>query len=71
MKVEVREVKKEGINYPCLMIGSDGSIVLMKAPCEGVVLIEGGSGYEIGYEANNWSMDCFKPFNGEITLSND
>jgi hypothetical protein len=72
MKVEVKEKeKKQEIKFPCLMISSCGSIVLFSEQNEGTLLLDNKGVYGIAYYDDSWIMDKFKPFHGQITLSND
>ncbi len=68
MRVKVKEDTIKTIEYPCLMIDKDGIIVLFRERSCGVVL--SSDLLEIGYNSNKWINEEFKPFNGEITLSN-
>lgn len=69
MKVEVKE-KDENPEYPKIMDGGRGVLVLFDKQKSGVVL-RGDGEYKIGYYSCMWEMKEFKPFNGTITLSND
>ena len=63
--------KKPAITYPCLMISAmNGSVVLFTAGSKGTCVHAGGGDY-LGRYSDIWKMDCFEPFNGTITLSND
>jgi len=71
MKVEVNEkAKREEDEYPCLMIEYSGMIVLFSGYSIGTVLNE-THGWKPGEFSDGWDMDCFKPFHGTITLSNE
>ena len=61
--------KKE---YPCLKIcNTTNIIILFTSPEKGTVVNSGNSNnYPIGYYSSFWAMSPFKPFEGEITLSN-
>lgn len=73
MKVEVKEKgNKIEIKYPCLMKSSNyGVIVLFISQKCGTCLDVGHSNNELGEYSDYWDMDCFSPFDGEITLKND
>lgn len=59
------------INYPCIMTNEHGLIVLMTRPKCGMVVEVGESNHRIGDYLTFWCMDVFKPFEGEVRLSND
>jgi len=67
MRVEVKKDTEKPIEYPCLMISEYGTIVLFRERSCGVAL---SSHFQIGYNSDTWIDEDFKPFNGEITLSN-
>lgn len=71
MKAEILKDQGRNIEYPCLMKTTNGKhyIVLMIKYKSGVVVTD-GSHNEIGYYSEDWDMDCFVFFNGEIKLSN-
>jgi hypothetical protein len=64
--------------FPKLMISDDGcnnpyySIVLFKAEGHGVVIgiTKATTLYHVGEYKLNWSMDCFRDYNGVINLEN-
>jgi len=72
MKVEVNKVEKsDGIEFPLLMISSDGSIILAfefneNGNINGAYLNDSDSCFQ-----DEFVLEAFKPFNGTITLSND
>ena len=69
MKVEVEEIsKKAGRPFPKLMISQRGTLVLFTSSEVGTLLK--GADYPIGYHSY-FDNECFKDFEGEITLSND
>ena len=59
--------------YPVLKTYKDGDfIVLFKsAGCGTVVWSVGYETPKLGTWSEIWSESCFKPFNGEVVLSND
>jgi hypothetical protein len=60
--------------YPMLMIDNDKEmIVLMTVDGVGTVIThyKDKAPWPVGHHATTWSMECFKPFNGEVTLAND
>ena len=70
MKVEVEEIsKKAGRPFPKLMISQRGTLVLFTSSEVGTLLK--GADHPIGYHASDFDSECFKDFEGEITLSND
>lgn len=63
--------KKPAITYPCLMRGTrNGSVVLFTGDEKGTCVHAEGANV-LGEYSDIWIMDCFEPFNGTITLSND
>jgi len=71
VKVEDVEKGKE-LSFPCLMIATDGVIILARSRVDvsnikGTVI--GGTG-TIGMYSESWSAIYFKPLNGSITLRN-
>ena len=73
MKIVVDEKNCKGeIKYPCLMKAENGNIVLFSCYGEGMCIrSDNARFYDVGDYAEDWDMDCFKPFNGTIILSND
>jgi hypothetical protein len=68
--INEKETPKEP-EYPCLMIGGTSkSVILFLTPRVGTVVYSAGC-HDIGYYSNSWGMECFTPFTGSITLSND
>jgi hypothetical protein len=71
MKSERRGKSGKTVDYPKLMIHKDGSfVVLFIANGQGtVVSVEGEDAfYCLGDNDENWNMDDFVPFIGEIVL---
>ena len=68
MKAEITMDK--GMTYPCLMKG-DNCVVLMHEERKGMIVCGSDHPHGVGHYHNDWSMNYFTPFNGEITLSND
>lgn len=65
-----RNEKDSFISYPCLMISTcNGSVVLFTEHEIGTCVHAGGDN-DLGEYSTAWAMDCFKPFNGTVTLSN-
>ena len=59
----------EVIAYPCLMVSTTyGRVVLFTRPMVGTVVNVGHSSDTIGEVGNNWTMDNFKPYRGEVIL---
>lgn len=66
--------KERKCEYPYLGIADNGKTVLFTARDEGTVVYNPNSpsdSHEIGYTCNSWAMSCFKPYSGEVVLSND
>lgn len=70
MKITISESKRR-INFPKLMISDNGLIVLMKNNGIGVVLNKGASSNEIGTLREDWVMQYFRDFEGDLILSNN
>ena len=69
MKVEVNETaNKNEMEYPCLMKGHGGLVLLMTDEKTGMVISPNHS-WEIGEYDIRWGG--LKPFHGTITLSNE
>lgn len=73
MKVEVVEKEIIKVNYPCLMISTEGegTIVLFKSKSVGMVLYSESGKHKIGFYFYGWIMDVFKPLQEKLILSND
>jgi hypothetical protein len=57
-----------------LMIDDDKEmIVFMTADGVGTVIAhyKDTAPWSVGHYTTSWAMECFKPFNGEVTLAND
>jgi len=62
---------KQGVKFPCLMLGNNSLIVLFMQYDNGVVVSKGDTGWNVGDHMNGgWAMTVFKPFNGTVELSN-
>ncbi len=58
--------------YPHLGISiTDKQIVLFYGSKRGMIVHGGNTPRPIGILSNTWDMDCFIPYTGEVTLSND
>ena len=69
--VEVKnseEVKE--LEFPKLMKGSSGVVVLFSSPEKGTVIIGTKCGYIAGGYESGFIMSHFKDFNEELTLKN-
>lgn len=68
----VEDVKpKAELEYPCLMVGAYGSVILFRADKCGTVLTTGwNSKRSVGEYRTDWIMDAFQPYTGALTLSN-
>lgn len=67
MKSVVKE--KEKPEFPCLM-KSECNVVLFVKPSCGTVVHVYHLSYALGEYHTAWNMDNFKPYVGEVTLSN-
>jgi hypothetical protein len=56
-------------DFPKLMRASDGLIVLFTKEKCGIV-VNAGNGHRFSDFEDDWAMDCFKDYEGEITLKN-
>ena len=73
IKVEAKEALKND-KFPLLMISREsGNVVLFTKNGYGTILMATTKEkeHQLGYFSNCWNMDYFRPFNGEITLTND
>jgi hypothetical protein len=70
MKVKVTTTKRKALPYPKLMTEGEGLIVLMYCDGKGTV-VNGSFAYTTGYHLDNWRMEAFKDFEGEVLLSNN
>jgi hypothetical protein len=66
MKVTVKE-KSIDKEYPWIGISNQGNIILFTKSGTGISL---SSAYADGSYTEGWQENLFKPFHGEITLSN-
>ena len=64
----LEEVKE--LEFPKLMKGSSGVVVLFSSPEKGIVIIGTKCDYIAGEYGYNFTMSNFKDFNEEITLKN-
>lgn len=67
--VSVKKTKE----YPKLMIGSDGLIVLFYQETKGTVIKSSSKdviGFTIGHYSDTWNMDWFDDYNEPITIQN-
>ena len=70
MKVTVNEKSNGERKYPWIGINDEtNDLVLFYTKFTGTVLIS--PNYGVGFSSNSWLESAFKPFTGEITLSND
>ena len=78
LNIEVKTKDQENnIRYPCLMIikgigGNDGTIVLFTEEGSGIIIQGNGEwkGKEFSTEFEDWNMDVFVPFHGQVILEN-
>ena len=72
MKAVINEKETPVHNYPCIMIASKSTdiIVLFSGNADGVIVGNPNS-IPIGFRKTDWDMSKFIPFTGTITLSND
>jgi|GEM_PF-3979640 len=61
--------KSEEVNFPKLMVSPNELIVLMISSRHGTVMNEVDS-RRIGEFSDEWNMDRFKDYNGEVKLKN-
>jgi hypothetical protein len=70
MKVKVTAPKRKALPYPKLMTDGSGLIVLMYCDGKGTA-VTGTMAYTPGFQNNQWRMEAFKDFEGEVLLSNN
>lgn len=69
--------KSKNNTFPCLMkLKSNEVVILMTNKDsfkngEGIVIYDPDDIHGVGYFSNNWSINCFEPFNKDIILSNE
>ena len=67
--------KKDKIEFPCLMEFEDGSfVVLFYKDKEGIIIQGKQASFRLGEYVKTWNNinhDCWKKFEGTITLKND
>lgn len=68
MKVTVNE--KPSKTYPYLGISDNGCVVLFEEEKKGVCLVKGETNNDVGGYSSMWGESMFKPFTGEIVMSN-
>ena len=72
INVTVGEQKPQENEYPKIMKGDLGSVVLFIAPKKGTLIVKGSNNSSINFGEyyEGWVMDAFKDFNEKITLQN-
>ena len=81
LNIEVKTKDQENnVKYPCLMTikgigGNDSTIVLFTKESSGIIIQGHGEwkGLEFSTEeedCEDWNMDVFVPFNGQVILEN-
>jgi len=68
MKVTVKE-KSETKEYPWIGVSEDKAIVLFGSP-EGAICLKIGTKSNPIVDSEYWDINKYKPFDGEIVLSN-
>lgn len=74
MKYTIKNNTQPTPKYPMLMIDDEKEmIVLMTADSVGTVIAHctDKAPWSVGHYTTSWAMECFKPFDGEVTLAND
>lgn len=71
MKSVKKGASRPEYEFPKLMEGSEGLIVLMKERGYGTVVNDPQGFHRIGTYSVDWAMSFFTDFNGTIELSND
>jgi len=69
MKTEIIKEENKADEYPRLMVGVNGTVVLFREPKIGTVL--SGRGWEPSHYSTSWAMGGFTDFKGKVVLSND
>lgn len=72
MKVltEFRTKSVHDINYPCLLKGRGGMVVLFAQPGRGTVVHSKGD-TQLGYYSQSWDMSRFEKVDVTVTLSDE
>jgi len=71
MKVTVNEEEKKVKEFPKLMINNGGNLIVLMTSDRCGVVVSTNEFNKLGNISDVWSMDCFKDFNGTVTLQND
>ena len=67
--IATKEDSKPVVEYPKLMQGSEGTIVLMTERGRGAV-VAAGKYLPVGHYSVDWNISSFTDFNGTVTLKN-
>ena len=78
MKIEVTKKAEENevLKFPLLMQSKNSDMIIIMTNrfddvSGGGVVISDGISWKVGMSSDTWIIDAFKPFTGQITLSND
>jgi len=71
MKVTVNEEEEKENGFPKLMINNNNDLIVLMSHYGTGVVVSGNEHNSLGHYSVFWSMDCFKDFNGTVTLQND
>ena len=66
----VETVKRNEINYPCLMKCKHSEVIVLFTEKGQAVAVCDGSNTSLGYYSTEWDMLYYAPFNGKVTLEN-
>lgn len=69
VKTAIKITEKDS-EFPKMMIGDDGQVVLFSCTGIGVVVTSGGED-ELGEYSEYWEMDRFSDFTGSVTITNE
>lgn len=61
--------KPSDVEYPCLMMGNNGRVVLFTDRKIGTSIAIDDYG-DLGEYSTNWDMQYFAPYTGKVTLEN-
>lgn len=70
MKTKLEDVRIQ-LEYPCLMISDDLTLVIFCRDGSGTVIYDESGDCKIGEFRNDFVMRSFKPFYGKVVLQND
>lgn len=73
MKSTHNKATQPVVKYPCLMVASDGDVVLFHEKNKGIKVVKVAGHYNSGFYSELWDMSLFTmlPPTESVTLQND